>query len=56
MRNKIILVNAVIVVIVGLLSYAIVHGALKSSAGDPALLTERVMKRPLPDPLEFSPE
>jgi hypothetical protein len=41
MRNKIVVVNAVIVLIVGLLSYVIVNAALTSTAGNHAQLTER---------------
>ena len=39
MRNKIIAVNAVIVVIIGLLSFVIVKSTLSASAGNPAQLT-----------------
>jgi len=40
-RNKIIAVNAVIIVIVGLLSFVIVRSALSAVAGNPAQLTAR---------------
>ena len=44
MRNKIIAVNAIIVLITGLLAFAIVRQTLVTAASNPAALTERAKR------------